>query len=126
LCCNPAYCCTQCCKCPVYAAEFDYSRLSGPHKGTTSKKEREGLTKKLKEEIDAAAAELAASAPNMKALEQYEAIRDKERQQVGRHAEHMWALVLVESLDSLDSSCMCMPGIHPSPHATAYAVPSAC
>jgi hypothetical protein len=32
--------------------------------------------------LDAAAAELASAAPNLKALEQYEAIRDKERQQV--------------------------------------------
>jgi structural maintenance of chromosome 1 len=61
---------------------FDYSRLSSAHKGLTGKKERESLSRKLKEEIDAAAAELAASAPNMKALEQYEAIRDKEKQQV--------------------------------------------
>lgn len=35
------------------------------------------------QDIDTAAAELAASAPNMKALEQYEAIREKEKQQVG-------------------------------------------
>jgi hypothetical protein len=34
------------------------------------------------QELDAAAAELAASAPNMKAVEQYEAVREKERQQV--------------------------------------------
>lgn len=70
-------------------AEFDFSRLSSLHKGLTSKKERESLSKKLKDDIDAAAAELAASAPNMKALEQYEAIREKEKQQVrGRAHAH--------------------------------------
>lgn len=63
-------------------AGFDYSRLSSSHKGLTGKKERESLSRKLKEDVDAAAAELAASAPNLKALEQYEAIRDKEKQQV--------------------------------------------
>lgn len=36
------------------------------------------------QELDSAAAELAASNPNMKAVEQYEAVREKERQQVGQ------------------------------------------
>jgi hypothetical protein len=34
------------------------------------------------QELDAAAAELASSAPNMKAVEQYEAVREKEKQHV--------------------------------------------
>lgn len=76
--CVPAFVCV--------CAGFDYSRLSSAHKGLTGKKERESLSRKLKEDVDAAAAELAASAPNMKALEQYEAIRDKEKQQVCAYA----------------------------------------
>lgn len=75
---------------PVWCAGFDYSRLSSAHKGLTSKKERESLSKKLKDDIDTAAAELAASAPNMKALEQYEAIREKEKQQVGSSSAADW------------------------------------
>jgi hypothetical protein len=93
----------------VCPAEFDYSRLSSPHKGLTGKKDRDGLTKKLKEEIDAAAAELAASAPNMKALEQYEAIRDKERQQVGWGATvggRCGPVVVVKRLGCLGSTAM--------------------
>eukprot|EP00878_Enallax_costatus_P030403 GHUV01033097.1.p1 GENE.GHUV01033097.1~~GHUV01033097.1.p1 ORF type:complete len:751 (+),score=324.15 GHUV01033097.1:453-2705(+) len=60
---------------------FDFSRLSAKDKAGISKKEREATAKRLKEELDSSAAELAASAPNMKAVEQYEAIREKERQQ---------------------------------------------
>lgn len=44
----------------------------------------------LLQELDAAAAELAASAPNLKAVEQYEAVREKEKQQVRVHALQAW------------------------------------
>uniref|UniRef100_A0A383VHM8 Structural maintenance of chromosomes protein n=1 Tax=Tetradesmus obliquus TaxID=3088 RepID=A0A383VHM8_TETOB len=60
---------------------LDFARLSEQDRDATSKKQREAVNKRLKEELDAAAAELAGSAPNMKALEQYEAVREKERQQ---------------------------------------------
>eukprot|EP00775_Hariotina_reticulata_P012126 gene12126-12264_t len=60
---------------------FDFSRLSSKDKNLHTKKEREAVAKQLKEALDAAVAELASAAPNLKALEQYEAIRDKERQQ---------------------------------------------
>eukprot|EP00879_Flechtneria_rotunda_P007607 GHRR01007978.1.p1 GENE.GHRR01007978.1~~GHRR01007978.1.p1 ORF type:complete len:1008 (+),score=459.35 GHRR01007978.1:1304-4327(+) len=61
---------------------FDYSRLSNKDKAANTKKERETVGRRLKEELDATTAELATSAPNLKAVEQYEAVREKERQQI--------------------------------------------
>ncbi|BDA42403.1 Structural maintenance of chromosomes protein 1A [Coccomyxa sp. Obi] len=61
--------------------KLDFSGLKGQHKAARSAAEREALHAEFRREIDARVATLAHVAPNLKALEQFQAIKAREREQ---------------------------------------------
>lgn len=54
---------------------LDYSSLGREHKAGSSGKEHDRLSKQFKDDIEERAALLAKVAPNLKAMEQYEAVK---------------------------------------------------
>lgn len=62
-------------------ALLDFSKLSGGQRAVQEATAREALEREFTKSISELAAELERSAPNMKALEQYDAVKEKEREQ---------------------------------------------
>lgn len=60
---------------------IDYSGLRRQHQAKVSSKEREVLNRAFSQNIEETRAKLERVAPNLKALEQYDAVREKEREQ---------------------------------------------
>jgi structural maintenance of chromosome 1 len=58
---------------------FDFSELSRPLQQDKSPSERENLDAELKQKIDSLISEIEKTAPNLKALDQYEALKERER-----------------------------------------------
>ena len=55
--------------------QLDYSSLSREHRASSSSKERDRLAGQFQADIEQRAALLAKVAPNLKAMEQYEAVK---------------------------------------------------
>ena len=76
-------------------ARFDFSALSSRYRRATSEKDRERLEAEFNESYEVAQAQLAKSAPNMKALDQFESIKKKESDYIDeleREKENMKAV----------------------------------
>lgn len=58
---------------------FDFSQLNRSHLQERRPSEREKLETEFKQKMDALISEIERTAPNMKALDQYEALLEKER-----------------------------------------------
>lgn len=58
---------------------FDYSQLSRSHLQDMRPSEREKLEVEFKQKMDTLMSEIERTAPNLKALDQYEALKEKER-----------------------------------------------
>lgn len=58
---------------------FDFSQLSRSHQQNMRPSEREKLEVEFKQKIGAIVSEIERTAPNLKALDQYEALQEKER-----------------------------------------------
>ena len=69
---------------------FDYSQLKRQTKVMTTAREREQLDEQFRNDIEARAATLARAAPNLKAVEQYDAV--KVIACPLSHAHHAWLL----------------------------------
>lgn len=54
---------------------YDYSRLKRNHKAATGPREREQLDEQFRSDVESRTAMLARAAPNLKAVEQYDAVR---------------------------------------------------
>ena len=59
---------------------FDYSKLSRSHQQDMRPADREKLETEFKNKMDSMTSEIERTAPNLKALDQYEALREKERE----------------------------------------------
>ncbi len=62
---------------------LDFDLLTRKHREARQAKDRQAAAAALTAEVEAKAAELEKSAPNLKAVEQYDAIREEEKKQVG-------------------------------------------
>lgn len=82
---------------------LDYSRLKRNFKATTGAQEREQLDQQLRSDIDARASALARAAPNLKAVEQFNAV--KVRCSISRRPDLSCPLLQLRSLHSLQSMC---------------------
>ncbi|GBF96626.1 hypothetical protein Rsub_09372 [Raphidocelis subcapitata] len=69
------------------ARPLDFSSLQQRHRAARAAKERDALGAQLRGELEEAAADLARRAPNLKAVEQYKAIQEKEAEQASAVAE---------------------------------------
>lgn len=58
---------------------FDFSQLSRSHQHNMRHSEREKLETEFKQKIGSIISEIERTAPNLKALDQYEALQEKER-----------------------------------------------
>lgn len=58
---------------------FDFSELNRSHLQDRRSSEREKLEVEFKQKMDALISEIERTAPNLKSLEQYEALKEKER-----------------------------------------------
>lgn len=58
---------------------FDFSQLNRSHQVDMRPSEREKVEVEFKQKMDALISEIERTAPNLKALDQYEALQEKER-----------------------------------------------
>lgn len=65
---------------PSFPTNFDYSKLSRSHQQDMRPADREKLEAEFKNKMDSMTSEIERTAPNLKALDQYEALREKERE----------------------------------------------
>ncbi|BBN00427.1 hypothetical protein Mp_1g29090 [Marchantia polymorpha subsp. ruderalis] len=61
---------------------FDYSQLSRSHQQELRPAEKEKLEQEFKSKLESISAEIERTAPNLKALDQYESLRERERESI--------------------------------------------